>query len=252
MSEPVWAPIKKMLLNVKLLYNHCSWINDFQFWLHIRDDQFWSFWEVQMLGPSFHKRIWKAILYKTSPFISDILPRVKTIHHLSARVYWNLPWWRRWACHCRKESQGWISVDKSTGPNTTFSVCHLEQVTSLLVKAHPFGSCCSYLTYEGLVGCLSFPWPDKLEREVLWHSPTMLHRMIDHPLSSFNCLKIQTLRFHLIPTLRPTLNFQQHLRGIVLVASLHPLGTIYHLVGLSGNRRMFPTTSQVRWEVPEP
>lgn len=94
---------------------------------------------------------------KLSAFISDILPRVKTFHHLSARVYRNLPWWRRWACHGRKEPQGWISVDMSTGPNTTFFMCHLKQVTSLLVSAHPSGSCCSFLMYEGFVGASHFP-----------------------------------------------------------------------------------------------
>lgn len=46
----------------------------------------------------------------------------------------------------------WVPV-----PILYSSMCHLKQVTSLLVSAHPSGSCCSYLMYEGFVGASHFP-----------------------------------------------------------------------------------------------
>lgn len=95
----------------------------------------------------------------------------------------------------------WVPV-----PILYYSMCHLKQVTSLLVSAHPSGSCCSYLMYEGFVGASHFP-DRKNWRGRCSDTPPQCFTEWWYPLSSFNCLEIQTLCFHLITTLRPKLNF---------------------------------------------
>ena len=117
---------KENVINVKLLWNYCSWINGFQFWLHIRGDSFWSFLEIQVLGlhsPKGHiRQIWTTVISRRSPCASDILSRMKTsgLHrHAKGKM-------------SGKELRFWNRADKGSHPGAplTIELCNREQVST--------------------------------------------------------------------------------------------------------------------------
>ena len=100
---------KENAINVKL-WSHCTWINGFQFWLHIRGDPSRSFLEIQILGLHSPKgctrQLRTTVISRSSPcaliacqggklLVYTVMPRgswVENSSRFGTRYTWAIIW----------------------------------------------------------------------------------------------------------------------------------------------------------------